>query len=121
VEVRFQSAEPGERWAFEEFNRKSGDFAVAAVAVTLGLAGDAIDRVRVGVAGGGDRPLRAPRTEAELAGTPLADLDAAALGDAVADEVVPDGEREAAERRTLLAVLVRRALDRAANPERSRT
>lgn len=119
VEVRFPIA-PGDRWAFEEFSRKSGDFAVAAAAASLTLDGDVVVHARIGVAGAADRPLRAREAEAALAGRSTADADPAAIGATAASEVLPDDEaRDADERRRLVAVLVRRALHRAHDTEGS--
>ena len=114
TEVRFPMGDPQDRWAFEEFSRKSGDFAVAAAAVCLTLTGDVVARARVGVAGAGDRPVRAPAVEAALEGHSLNDTDLAEVADAVGREVLSDGGgRDILERRQLIAVLVRRALERA--------
>jgi aerobic carbon-monoxide dehydrogenase medium subunit len=110
VEVRFARQAPG-GWAFEEFSRKTGDFALAAVAVTATFAGGALEELRIAVGGAGDRPLRAPGAEATLRGaTPSAEALAQAA-DAVAQETVPqlDGAVRD-ERRHLVRVLAERAL-----------
>lgn len=93
VEVRFPPSATG---AFTEFTRKSGDFALSAAAVDLALDDGVVRRARIGLAGAGDRPLRAGAAEAALAGGPL---DAERI-EAAAAEV--DGE--------LAPVMVRRAL-----------
>lgn len=118
TEVRFPVIAASDRWAFEEFSRKSGDFAVAAAAVHLAMDGGRIARASIGVAGAQDRPVRAPAAEAALAGSDPADVDLHEVAAAAAREVLPDDEaREAEERRLLAAVVVRRALERA-NAER---
>jgi carbon-monoxide dehydrogenase medium subunit len=81
LEVRFPRRADGDGWEFAEFSRKSGDFAVVAVAVDLRAPGGRLERVRVGVAGVGERPWRA--TDAEQA------LSAGGLS--------PDALRQAAE------------------------
>ncbi|MGQ0654068.1 MAG: FAD binding domain-containing protein, partial [Betaproteobacteria bacterium] len=52
VAVRFPKAAPGERHAWLHFSRRSGDFAIVAVAVVLNAQG-----LRVGVGGVEDRPV----------------------------------------------------------------
>lgn len=111
VEVRFPIAPRPERWAFEEFSRKSGDFAVVAAAVCLATEGDVVTRARIGVAGAADRPLRAPGVEATLEGRGLGATDLAEVAHAVARETVADGGRDVEERRHLITVLVRRSLE----------
>lgn len=100
-------------WGFEEFARKSGDFALSAVAIdlanTAGTAGTAgvVPRIRIGVAGLGPRPLRATATERTLSSTPPADVVAGDVGTAVRDEI--GGRTSDAERRHLVETLVARA------------
>ncbi|MFI0487043.1 FAD binding domain-containing protein [Actinomadura sp. 9N215] len=94
-------------WGFEEFARKSGDFALSAVAVDLATTAGAVPRTRIGVAGLGPRPLRATATEYTLSSTPPADVVAADVGRAVRDEI--GGQTSDAERRHLVETLVARA------------
>ncbi|WUH99959.1 xanthine dehydrogenase family protein subunit M [Spirillospora sp. NBC_00431] len=94
-------------WGFEEFARKSGDFALSAVAVDLATNAGAVPRIRIGVAGLGPRPLRATATERTLSSTPPADVVAADVGRAVRDEI--GGQTSDAERRHLVETLVARA------------
>ena len=46
----------GTGWGFEEFARRHGDYALAAVAVTMGRRGDRAHNVRIAVMGVGDTP-----------------------------------------------------------------
>lgn len=118
AEVRFPTGDARDRWAFEEFSRKSGDFAVAAAAVHVTPKGDAVARARIGVAGAADRPVRAPVVEASLKGRSLLAVDLPEIAEAVANETLSDGGgRGHEERRELIAVLVRRALERACVPD----
>jgi carbon-monoxide dehydrogenase medium subunit len=66
-------------WDFQEFARRSGDFAVAAVAATVRIEDGVIAEARIGLAGVADRPLRATEAEAVLRGRAA---DGAALSDA---------------------------------------
>jgi aerobic carbon-monoxide dehydrogenase medium subunit len=106
VEVRFDARADG--WEFLEFSRKSGDFAVAAVAVDILRGNGRVERVRIGVAGVGDRPWRAERAEAAVhAGEPFEEAAAGAGEQAAA---ISDGYRS-----HVVATLTRRALETAMN------
>jgi aerobic carbon-monoxide dehydrogenase medium subunit len=102
LEVRFPRRADGDGWEFLEFTRKSGDFAVAAVAVELRRGGGA----RIGVAGVGDRPWRATEAEQALAAEagPAA-REAAAEGAARQATGFSDGYRA-----NVVGALTRRAL-----------
>lgn len=106
------------RWAFQEFARRAGDFALAGVAVYYdrddgGRAGN----VHIGVVGACQRPHRLAAAEAALSGRVP---DAACIeeaAEAAAAEVDPPGDLQApaAYRRALVATLLRRALREAAD------
>ena len=107
----------GRRWAFEEFARRRGDFAIAGVALFYDLneQGLACD-VHLGVIGAGDRPRRLTRVEALLEGRRI---DAAVIrvaSELAAAAVDPPSDIHAGAdyRRDLVSVLVERALARAA-------
>ncbi len=111
--VRFPAWQPGTGWSFQEFSRRSGDFAIAGVAAMVrtdknGMIADA----RIALSGMGPTPVRAPKAEAALAGQQPADATwAAASQDAVAGLDPPaDIHGTAAYRRHLAGALVRRAL-----------
>ena len=55
-------------WGFAEVARRSGDFALAAVAATLTLADGRITDARIAMTGVGDKPERAAEAEALLRG-----------------------------------------------------
>lgn len=99
-------------WAFEEFARRCGDYAIAAVGVVLSVAGGRVKQVRIAIAGGGGGPVRAAAGEAALAGRAI---DGASLADAVRavdGEIEPVGDLQvsAEYRRHLIGVLVSRAV-----------
>jgi CO/xanthine dehydrogenase FAD-binding subunit len=102
----------GAGWAFEEFARRCGDYAIAAVGVILRVAEGRIAEARIAIAGGGGGPMRATRAEESLAGRPI---DDAALREAMlaADaEIDPVGDLQVSGeyRRHLIGVLIQRAL-----------
>jgi carbon-monoxide dehydrogenase medium subunit len=103
----------GTGWSFQEFSRRSGDFAVAGVAATVRLDGNGtIGEARIALSGVASTPVRAVAAEAALAGqAPSEELWAAASEDAVTGLEPPsDVHGSAAYRRHLAAVLTRRAL-----------
>ena len=113
VRARFPWLER-ERYAFVEFSRRSGDFALAAVCATAQVRDGRVDRARIAVAGGGPVPVRALEAETALAGASLADervrAEAGSLAAAACD-VESDIHASAEYRRELIATLVTRALD----------
>jgi carbon-monoxide dehydrogenase medium subunit len=117
VSVRFPVWKIGRRWAFEEFARRRGDFALAGVALFYDQdAAGKVERIRIGAIGSGDTPLRLLAVEEMLRGRaidPAAIREAAAL--AAMTVAPPDDIHASADyRRALLATLLERALGRAA-------
>ena len=113
VEVRIPAWPAGAGWGFAEFSRRSGDFAVVAVAAVLRLAGDGtIADGRIAVAGAGPTPLRVPEAEAVLPGRRPGDATFATAGAQVARSLDPqsDSNGSADYRRELSSVLTERAL-----------
>ena len=114
--VRLPAWPKPRRWAFEEFARRRGDFALAGVAVFYDRDAQGLIRnAHVGVIGVADRPLRLTVVEALLDGQHLtADLVFAAAERARASvDPSDDIHAEAAYRRDLVGVLLERALARA--------
>jgi len=114
--VRLPQLPEGARFAFQEFSRRSGDFAIAAALVVFELRDGLIAQARIGIGGAEDRPRRIPQAEAVLNGRePSQDLFVEA-GAAVAAALCPmeDISTSAAYRRELAATLTERALEEAA-------
>ena len=104
-------------WAFLEVARRHGDYALAGVAATVTLddAGRCRE-ARIALLGVGEGPVLARRAAKSLAGEPPTDkLLREAAGAAAAKDIDPPGDihASAAYRRQLVAVLTRRALERA--------
>jgi carbon-monoxide dehydrogenase medium subunit len=74
VSVRVPSLGPGWGWAFQEFSRRDGDFALAAAAALVRIAGGAIVESRVAVGAVSDRPVRLAGVEAALGGAIAAEV-----------------------------------------------
>jgi aerobic carbon-monoxide dehydrogenase medium subunit len=106
------------RWAFQEFSRRRGDFALAGVAVFYDVdASGFAQNAHIGAISVADTPIRLSRAEAALNGRVV---DEAAIADAAAAasaEVDPSGDIHASARyrKALVGTLLSRALAAAAN------
>lgn len=102
----------GVGWAFEEFARRHGDYALAAVAVTMmrkdGLARD----VRVALMGVGDMPMRLSEVEATLEGREINQPLITEAVEMIREQIEPNSDLNASAeyRRHLAGALARRAL-----------
>jgi aerobic carbon-monoxide dehydrogenase medium subunit len=105
------------RWAFEEFARRKGDFALAGVALfyDLDAQGKTLDP-RIGAIGVSSTPMRLRQSEDALSGYQVDDETIARVASLAANdlEIHDDIHSPAAYRRALLRTLVERALHRAA-------
>jgi CO/xanthine dehydrogenase FAD-binding subunit len=99
-------------WGFEEVARRSGDFALAAVAATLTVSGGKIAQARIAMTGVAPTPRRASDAEALLVGKALepALIDAAIASVRAAAEPATDLHASSDYRRHLVGVLAGRAL-----------
>jgi carbon-monoxide dehydrogenase medium subunit len=104
----------GRRWAFREFARRAGDFALAGVALYFDVDGDglAID-AHLGAIGSSRQASRLPGAEALLNGSRLTHETAIRVAQQAFSEFEPadDHHAQAGYRRSLFATLVERALD----------
>jgi CO/xanthine dehydrogenase FAD-binding subunit len=113
TEIVLPALPPRTGWGFEEFARRHGDFALAAVAATLTAAEDGtIAAVRLAAAGVGETPLRLAAAEALLPGQRFTPELAAAAAQEASAAVRPfdDLHASADYRRHLAGVLTERAL-----------
>ena len=115
VSMRLPAWKPGRCWAFEEFARRRGDFALAGVALFYDLDQARAVDPHIAAIGVGATPLRLTAAEQALA-SKIVDQDAirAAVAAATAS-IDPQGDIHAPGdyRRALLAILLERALARA--------
>jgi len=115
VEVRLPAMPAGAGYAFEEFARRHGDFAIVGIAAMVVCAGDRCTTARLASAGAGPVPvrLRAAEEILERDGLGAAAIEAAAAR--AAELVQPDSDVHASAdyRRHLTRVLTGRALRRA--------
>jgi carbon-monoxide dehydrogenase medium subunit len=109
--IHVPNAVPGTGVSVQEMARRHGDFAMVAVAASVTLDGDGVTDARLALINVADRPVRATDAEAALqAGSSIDDVTALATRDL---SPVSDLHASAAYRRTVAAVLVRRALTEA--------
>jgi aerobic carbon-monoxide dehydrogenase medium subunit len=113
--IRFTAWSPGHGYAFEEFARRHGDFAIVSAAVLLQTDGAGrITRAAVTLGGMGATPVRADELEAALVGRAP---DAAFLRQACEScrglAALDDVHAPASYRQHLATVMSRRALEKA--------
>jgi aerobic carbon-monoxide dehydrogenase medium subunit len=115
TEIRIPKPAPGSGGAYLKLERKVGDYAVAAVAVQLQLAGGVVGGVRIGLTNVGPVPARAQNAEAALAGKAVTDDVVEAAGRAAAAECDPSADLrgEVDYKRDMVRVLTKRAVRRA--------
>lgn len=116
IEMRFAAWPRQRRYGFREFARRRGDFALAAAAVTFDEMEKKSRNVRVGAIGIGDRPMRLNAAERALEGGAIGEAAIAGCAAAASAAVAPadDIHASAAYRKTLIGVMVERALRDAA-------
>ncbi len=112
LSVRFPVPPPQMRFAFGEFTRRHGDFAVVGLAATALVQGEWIDAARVVYFGCVDRAKVAERISFALCGLKLPIADQNSVLDAVTLDLEPDDTPgwRAETKRKLAQVLTRRAL-----------
>jgi aerobic carbon-monoxide dehydrogenase medium subunit len=112
----------GHGYAFEEFARRHGDFAIAAVGCLIDLAADGtIARAALCVSGLGPAPVRVAKAERLLVGErPSHEAFRAAAVEAEALDAASDIYVSGAYRRHLARILTYRALERAVARGRER-
>jgi carbon-monoxide dehydrogenase medium subunit len=118
TEIRIPKPAPHSGGAYVKIERKVGDYAVAAVAVQLTLAGpkDATIRsIRIGLTNVSPIPMRAKAAEAALTGKQATDDVLEAAGKAAANECDPSADLrgQVDYKRDLVRILIKRTVRRA--------
>jgi aerobic carbon-monoxide dehydrogenase medium subunit len=116
IEIRLPAWPSGRRWAFKEFARRRGDFAMAGTALFYDTERNGkAHNAHVGAIGVGDRPQRLAAAETAIDGhvvdIPVSERAGAAASAAVTPQT--DIHASAAYRKALLGTLVERALQSA--------
>jgi carbon-monoxide dehydrogenase medium subunit/6-hydroxypseudooxynicotine dehydrogenase subunit alpha len=115
VEIEVPPVPAGTGWAFTEYARRHGDFALGGAAALITLEDGACTRARIALLAAADTPLRAEEAERSLEGHAVsADAAAEAARQAVAD-INPTGDIHGSTeyRRHLIEAMVRRAIEQA--------
>jgi carbon-monoxide dehydrogenase medium subunit len=116
VETRLPILAAGTCCGFYEFNRRAGDFAMAAALATYRVEGGKIVEPRVAIGGAEVNPRRIAEAEGALAGAAPGDQAFRAAAEAATAAIDPmeDITTSAEFRRDLVLAVTRRALERAA-------
>ena len=111
VEAYFPPLKPHTGQAWVEFARRHGDFALAGVAVSLSMDGEAVREARIVLTGVGGKPERAREAETLLIGGSAAER-ASAAANAARSTIDPDADIHATKeyRVHLAGVLTERAI-----------
>jgi carbon-monoxide dehydrogenase medium subunit len=112
TEISFPAWPRQRRFGFQEFARRRGDFALAAAAVMFDGAEQKFRNVRVGAIGVADRAVRLAAVERMLEDRPITEAAIAGCAAAAAAAADPADDIHAtgAYRKTLIGVMVERAL-----------
>ncbi len=116
TEIVIPQPAAGHGYAYEKLKRKVGDYATAAAAVVLTMAGGKVESCRIGLTNLSDTPLLAEDAAAAVIGTALDDATlekAAELARAIM-QPASDGRGPAEYRKHVGGIMVVRALKRAA-------
>jgi carbon-monoxide dehydrogenase medium subunit len=115
TEIRIPTPSANSGGAYLKIERKVGDYAVAAVAVQLIMAGDTCTSARIGLTNVSPAPMRATGAEAAIVGRPLTEENIKTAGVAASQECDPSHDlRGSAEyKRDLVRVVTGRAIRRA--------
>jgi len=110
--IRFAAPPAGHGWAYEKLKRKVGDYATAAAAVVLEIAGGKCKAASVALTNVGQTPLFADKAGKALAGSSLdkGAIDAAAKAAMEIADPSADIRGPVEYRRSVLGVVVRRAI-----------
>jgi CO/xanthine dehydrogenase FAD-binding subunit len=115
-EVRLPMIPRGTGWAWEELNRRNGDYAIVGAAVTLSLGGDGrCEGARIALAGVGVTPIRCREAEDALRGKAVTGETIRETAERCAEATDPNGDIHAAAdyKKAMVVVFVERALRRA--------
>jgi carbon-monoxide dehydrogenase medium subunit/6-hydroxypseudooxynicotine dehydrogenase subunit alpha len=115
VEIEVPPLPPGTTWAFTEYARRHGDFALGGAAALLTLQDGVCRRARLGLLAAADTPLRAETAEAVLEGSSVTPDAAAEAARAAVADINPTGDIHGSSeyRKQLIEGMVRRAIEQA--------
>lgn len=120
--IEFPAAAAGERSAIEEVARRSGDYAMAGVAVRAAVSGGTLKAPRIVFFGVGDAPVIAKTAVAALDGKPHSGAHIAAAKAALAEDLDPPADQHGSPQMKLhlAGVVLARAVARLASDDKVR-
>jgi carbon-monoxide dehydrogenase medium subunit len=112
TEIRIPTPSAHSGGCYLKIERKVGDYAIAAVAVQLTLAGDTCTSARIGLTNVAPTPIRATGAEAALVGKAVTEDNIKAAGAAAGQECDPSGDLRGSVdyKRDLVRVITVRAI-----------
>jgi carbon-monoxide dehydrogenase medium subunit len=116
TQIRIPIPAAGSGWCYSKLKRKTGDFATAAAAVMLQMAGGRVARAAIALTNVAPTAIKADAAAASLAGKAIDEAslaEAARLAMSVCDPA-PDQRGDAAYKTAMCGEMVRRALRTAA-------
>jgi CO/xanthine dehydrogenase FAD-binding subunit len=116
LEIEVPPVPDGTGWAFTEYARRHGDFALGGAAVLLTLQDGACRRARIALLAAADTPLRAKAAERSLEGNAVTEESVTEAGRLAVADINPTGDIHGGTeyRRHLIEGMVRRAIAKAA-------
>jgi carbon-monoxide dehydrogenase medium subunit/6-hydroxypseudooxynicotine dehydrogenase subunit alpha len=116
VEIEVPPVPEATGWAFTEYARRHGDFALGGAAALITTQDGACSRARIALLAAADTPLRAHAAARSLEGGPVNEESAAEAARLAVAEINPTGDIHGGTeyRRHLIEGMVRRAIARAA-------
>ena len=116
VEIEVPPLTPATGWAFTEFARRHGDFALGGAAALVTMDDGICRQARIALLGAADTPIRADAAERALAGVRVDEETAAEAAHLAAADIKPTGDIHGSSeyRRNLIEAMVRRGVLRAA-------
>jgi aerobic carbon-monoxide dehydrogenase medium subunit len=119
VAIHVPVIQPGHRWAFHEFARRRGDFALVGCGILAEFADDVVKQIRIAFFSVGSTPLRARQAEDSLIGKRLDQAAIAAAQAVVGDDLDPPEDEHVppAMKRHLARVILGRMLGQIARQE----
>jgi aerobic carbon-monoxide dehydrogenase medium subunit len=112
TEIRVPAQPAGSGAGYVKFERQSGDFAIAAAAARVTVAGGVVTGARLVYTNVGSTPVRVEPAEQAVTGSPLTERDARAAGVVAAEALDLDDDLRgsAAYKRRVVVAVTKRAL-----------
>jgi CO/xanthine dehydrogenase FAD-binding subunit len=116
IEIEVPPVPAGTGWAFSEYARRHGDFALGGAAALLTVSNDVCERARIGLLAASDTPLRVQAAERILEGQAITEETTAEAARVAVADINPTGDIHGGSeyRKQLIEGMVRRAIDKAA-------